>query len=287
MGNSPRFISARAAWFAEIVNGTAVERLFRREDAVTVAALATLTLLCWLALLSGAGTGMDPLAMSGWLMPVMLPLEPGSAWTLTTWLIMFSMWVVMMVAMMVPSASPAVLLYARVMRHAEAKGGEFKPSAAIVAFASGYLSVWILFSLLAVLAQWGLERMGAMSAMMSLNAGAVSGWLLIAAGLYQLTPLKAACLKHCRGPAAFLAAHWRKGARGAWHMGFAHGLYCLGCCAVLMGLLFVGGVMNLIWIAGLTAVVAIEKLAPFGAAAAKVIAGVLVAGGAALVLAAL
>ncbi len=135
-----------------------------------------------------------------------------------------------------------------------------------------------------MLVQWALERMGAMSAMMSLNAAAVSGGLLIAAGFYQLTPLKAACLSHCRSPASYLAAHWRKGLYGAWHMGFAHGLYCLGCCAVLMGLLFVGGVMNLIWIAGLTAFVAIEKLAPFGATAAKTMAGMLIAGGAALLL---
>jgi len=192
---------------------------------------------------------------------------------------------VMMVAMMLPSASPLVLLYARVVRHAGERDGAVKPRAAIAAFASGYLAVWILFSLLAVAAQWGLERLGGMSAMMSLNTTLLSGGLLIAAGLYQLTPLKAACLKHCRSPASFLAAHWRKGPYGAWHMGFVHGLYCLGCCAVLMGLLFVGGVMNLIWIAGLTAVVAIEKLAPFGAIAAKVMALMLVAGGAALLLA--
>jgi predicted metal-binding membrane protein len=262
-----------------------VETLFEREDAVIVAALLTLTLLCWLALLSGAGTGMNPLAMSGWLMPATLPPAPDSTWTAVTWLVVFFMWAAMMVAMMLPSASPVVLLYARVVRHAGAQGGASKPRAAIAAFASGYLAVWILFSLLAVLVQWGLERIGAMSAMMSLNAAAVSGGLLIAAGTYQLTPLKAACLSHCRGPAAFLAAHWRKGVYGAWHMGFAHGLYCLGCCAVLMGLLFVGGAMNLIWIAGLTAFVAIEKLAPFGATAAKVMAGMLIAGGAVLLLA--
>src|SRR4029078_2452948 len=157
----------------------------------------------------------------------------------------------MMVAMMLPSTAALVLLYARVVRHAGKHDGAFKPRAAIAAFASGYLAVWILFSLVAVMVQWGLERMGALSAMMSLNAALVSACLLIAAGLYQLTPLKAACLSHCRGPAAYLAAHWRRGVYGAWHMGFAHGLYCLGCCAVLMGLLFVGGVMNLIWIAGL------------------------------------
>jgi predicted metal-binding membrane protein len=267
------------------VSGLVVETMFEREDVVIVAALLLLTLLCWLALLSGAGTGMDPFAMSGWLLPATLPPKPDSTWTPVYWLIVFFMWVVMMVAMMLPSASPLVLLYARVVRHAESQGGAFKPRAAVTAFASGYLSVWILFSLLAVLVQWGLERMGTMSAMISVNAALLSGGLLVAAGLYQLTPLKTACLNHCRGPASFLAAHWRKGTYGAWRMGCVHGLYCLGCCGVLMGLLFVGGVMNLIWIACLTAVVAIEKLAPFGAMAARVMAGVLVAGGAALILA--
>jgi predicted metal-binding membrane protein len=139
---------------------------------------------------------------------------------------------------------------------------------------------------LAVVVQWVLERFGALSAMMSLGPELLAGGLLIAAGLYQLTPLKAACLAHCRAPAAFLAAQWRKGASGAWRMGLTHGLYCLGCCAVLMALLFVGGVMNLIWIAGLTLLVAVEKLAPFGGAVAKAVAAILIAGGAALIWAA-
>ncbi len=220
-------------------------------------------------------------------MPVEQPAVPGAAWTPSYWLIAFAMWAIMMVAMMVPSASPAVLLYARVVRHAENQGRASKATAAIAAFASGYLAVWILFSLLAVAVQWALERLGAMSAMMSLSAAGLAGGLLIVAGLYQLTPLKGACLEHCRGLAPFLAEHWRKGLLGAWRMGFAHGLYCVGCCAVLMGLLFVGGVMNLVWIAALTLFVAVEKLAPFGTAAAKAMAAALIAGGAALVVAGL
>jgi predicted metal-binding membrane protein len=241
--------------------------------------------LAWLALLGGAGTGMDPFAMSAWLMPAMPPAD-SAAWTPSYWLIVFFMWAAMMVAMMLPSASPMVLLYARVMRGAEAQGHTSRAPAAITAFASGYLAVWILFSLVAVVVQWGLERFGALSAMMSLGPGLLAGGLLIAAGLYQLTPLKAACLAHCRAPASFLAAHWRNGVSGAWRMGLTHGLYCLGCCAVLMALLFVGGVMNLIWIAGLALLVAVEKLAPFGAAVVKAVAAVLIAGGAALIWAA-
>ncbi len=269
------------------MRGTAIETLLRREGVAVLAALVTLTLLAWLALLAGAGTGMDPFAMSGWLMPVTLPPALSSAWRPSYWLIAFFMWVVMMVAMMLPSASPMVLLYARVVRQAELQGRTMRAAASIAAFASGYLTLWILFSALAVALQFGLERSGAMSAMMSSRSALLSGALLIAAGIYQLTPLKTACLRHCQGGAAFLAAHWRKGVLGAWRMGLAHGVYCVGCCAVLMLLLFVGGVMNLVWIAGLTLFVAVEKLAPFGAGAAKAMAVALIAGGAVLVCAGL
>jgi predicted metal-binding membrane protein len=175
-----------------------------------------------------------------------------------------------------------VLLYARVIRQAESQGKASDASASVAAFASGYLTLWILFSALAVALQFGLERAGAVSAMMNSRSFLLSGMLLIAAGLYQLTPLKAACLSHCRGPAVFIAAHWRPGVVGAWRMGLSHGAYCVGCCAALMLLLFVGGVMNLVWIAGLTLLVAIEKLAPFGAVTAKVVAVALITGGAAL-----
>jgi predicted metal-binding membrane protein len=188
-------------------------------------------------------------------------------------------WAVMIVAMMMLSAAPMVLLYTRVVRRAESQGLPMRAPASIAAFASGYLTLWILFSVLATALQRGLEREGAISAMMSSRILPLSGALLIAAGLYQLTPLKAACLKHCRGPAEFIAAHWRPGVLGAWRMGLSHGAHCVGCCAVLMLLLFVGGVMNLVWIAGLTLFVAIEKLAPFGPVAAKVMAALLIAGG--------
>jgi predicted metal-binding membrane protein len=261
---------------------TALETLFRRDGAIVAAALVALTLLAWLALLAGAGTGMDPVAMSGWLMPLSLPPALSSSWTPAYWLIAFCMWVVMMVAMMLPSASPTILLYARVLRRAESERSELRASASLAAFASAYLAVWSLFSLLAVVLQWALEHLGALSAMMSSRLALLSGGLLIAAGLYQLSPLKTVCLKHCRGPAGFLAAHWRPGPLGAWRMGFRHGVYCVGCCAALMLLLFVGGVMNLVWIAGLTLLVAIEKLAPLGPATAKAMAALLIAAGTAL-----
>jgi predicted metal-binding membrane protein len=266
------------------MSSPALETLFRRDGVVVIGALGALILLCWIALLAGAGTGMDPAAMSGWLLPFSLPAAFSSPWTPFYWLIAFCMWVVMMVAMMLPSASPMVLLYARVVRHAESQVEAKDASASVAAFASGYLTLWILFSALAVALQYTLEQAGALSAMMSSRSVLLSGLLLIAAGLYQLTPLKTACLTHCRAPAAFIAAHWRRGVVGAWRMGLSHGVYCVGCCAALMLLLFVGGVMNLVWIVALTLIVAAEKIVPFGALTAKAIAAALVAGGGALLI---
>jgi predicted metal-binding membrane protein len=262
---------------------TTLETLLKRENALVLVALLVLTILAWLVLLAGAGSGMDPAAMSGWWLPLSLPAGESWSWTPSYWLIAFLMWAVMMVAMMLPSAAPLLLLYAMVLRHAERQGRPSKRPAAITVFAAGYLSLWTLFSALAVVIQFGLEKSGLMSVMMSSRSTALSGALLIAAGLYQLSPLKAACLKHCQGPAAFLSTHWRPGVTGAWHMGLLHGAYCVGCCAVLMLLLFVGGVMNLVWIAGLTLFVAFEKFAPFGEAMAKAVAAMLVCGGGVLI----
>jgi predicted metal-binding membrane protein len=211
-----------------------------------------------------------------------LPPAESGPWTLAYCLIAFLMWTLMMVAMMLPSASPMVLLYGHIVRQAQSKGRAKRASASIAAFASGYLALWILFSVLAVGLQFWLERAGTLSGLMSSRSALLSGALLIAAGLYQLTPLKNVCLQHCRGPAQFIVSHWRPGVVGAFRMGLAHGVYCVGCCAVLMLILFVGGVMNLVWIAALTFFVAIEKLAPFGPTAAKALAPILILGGSAL-----
>lgn len=260
------------------------EHLLLHEDRIVCAALAALILLAWLAMLAGSGTGMDPLAMSGWLLPFALPAARSSDWAAAYWIISFMMWAVMMAAMMLPSASPMILLYARVVRRAERSGKANHASASITAFASGYLALWSLFSAVAVAIQFGLEQAGALSDMMSSRSALLSGALLIAAGLYQLTPLKSACLNHCRGPADFIAAHWRPGVIGAFQMGLVHGAYCVGCCAALMLLLFAGGIMNLVWIAGLALMVGIEKLAPFGSVAARAITVVLIGAGTALII---
>ena len=261
----------------------ALEAILKRDNAVVASALLTLMGLAWLALLSGASTGMDPFAMSGWLLPLGGPAAESWTWTPAYWLIAFCMWASMMVAMMLPSASPLVMLYGRMARDAERKGHSSNPHACIAAFALGYLTLWTLFSAFAVALQWALERSGAMSAMMMLREPWAAGTLLIAAGLYQLTPLKQSCLSHCRSPARFLAAHWHPGVLGAWRIGLAHGVYCLGCCAALMLLLFVGGIMNLVWIAGLSAFVLAEKVVPQGERLRVPVGLLLMAAGAALI----
>ena len=247
------------------MTGFALEAVFKRDTVVVALALLALTLLAWLVLLAGAGTGMNTLAMSGWLLPSGGAAVQSWTWTPSYWLIAFFMWAIMMVAMMLPSASPMVLLYGRVVRQAERKGQLTNAGGSVAAFAAGYFALWSLFSAFAVAVQWALERLGAMNGMMALREPVIAGGLLIAVGVYQLTPLKENCLTHCRSPAAFLATHWRPGPTGAWRMGLAHGAYCVGCCAALMLLLFVGGVMNLVWIAGLSLLVLSEKFLPSGA----------------------
>ena len=213
-------------------------RLLRRERRVVATGLALLALLCWWYLLGGTANGAGMAAMHA---------PPLGALVLMWWL--------MMAAMMLPSAAPAILLYARVRQIRSRDPG----IADTWVFLAGYLGVWLFFSVAAAVAQ----RLAANSAMM-IESRVAQGALLIAAGLYQFSPLKNACLGECRSPAAFISRHWRSGRTGAVLLGVRHGLYCLGCCWPLMALLFVGGVMNFLWIVGLTLVVALEKLAPRG-----------------------
>lgn len=242
---------------------TALEGALRRERAVIAAGLATLAVLAWVYVYQGAGMGMSALDMTDFaLFPHLHPDVAGSMDA--PWAIVVAMWWVMMVAMMVPSASPLVLLYARVLhvRSAQDPGAAYVPATLVVA---GYLSVWLLFSVIAAAVQRALEPAGLISEMMlwSKSAG-LSAAVLCAAGLYQFSPLKHACLRQCRAPASFLTQYWRPGTRGAFLLGMRHGAYCVGCCWVLMALLFVGGVMNLAWIAALSLLVLVERLAPAG-----------------------
>ncbi|HTY86727.1 MAG TPA: DUF2182 domain-containing protein [Candidatus Acidoferrum sp.] len=182
-----------------------------------------------------------------------------SHWSATTLLPLFLMWAEMMVAMMVPSAAPMVLTFAHVQRKRREQERPYVPAGI---FLLGYLAVWTGFSALAAVAQWALHATALLSPLMVSTSPLLGGGLLIAAGIFQWTPLKNACLAHCRSPLAFLLTDWREGRLGAFVMGLKHGAYCTGCCWLLMALLFVAGVMNVWWIAILTVLVLAEKVVP-------------------------
>ena len=244
-------------------------------------ALAIVTALAWAYLLAGAGTGMSPWAMTTWhFPPVEATLFGPAGWTLGFSAMMIVMWFVMMVAMMVPSAAPMIMMYARVHIQGQKQGHVATSQVPTLSFAAGYLTCWLAFSVAATALQFGLEHARLIDGMWmwSLNRYFTAG-LLIAAGLYQLSPLKNVCLAACRSPAAFLAGKFKADATGAFLLGVKHGAYCVGCCWPLMLLLFAGGVMNLVWISGLTILVLVEKLKPFGADLTVPIAMLLIAGG--------
>jgi predicted metal-binding membrane protein len=199
-----------------------------------------------------AGQSMEPM------MDAMTGVQP---WTATEFGLRLAMWAVMMVAMMVPTAVPMTLMYAAVARKAAA---QHTPLAPTFVFVTGYIAMWTIFSVVATVAQYVLDRAALLSPMMVSRSALFGAALLIAAGIYQFTPLKNACLQNCRAPAHFMSRYWRTGNLGASRMGLRLGAYCVGCCWILMGLLFVGGVMNLLWIAAIAVFVLLEKTIPFG-----------------------
>ncbi|HEV8678853.1 MAG TPA: DUF2182 domain-containing protein [Stellaceae bacterium] len=239
---------------------TALEAVLRRDRLVVIAALVAVVAIAWIWILSGAGTGMSAVAMAGDAGMADMLMQP-AAWSPGYAVLIFAMWWVMMTAMMLPSATPMLLLFARVNRVERAHDRPYAPTGI---FAGGYLLVWGAFSALATLLQWGLQQFGLLSPMMTPTSYWLGGAILIAAGLWQITPLKGVCLSHCRSPISFLMTGWRPGRLGAFRMGLEHGAFCLGCCWFLMGLLFFGGVMNPVWIAGLSVFVLLEKTVPLG-----------------------
>ncbi|MDA1101526.1 MAG: DUF2182 domain-containing protein [Proteobacteria bacterium] len=243
-----------------------MERILRRDRALVVIALAALTVLSWIYL---AVVAMDmaqgDMSLGG--IGKMTPSPIGAMtatmvqWSPTTFALMLVMWWVMMVGMMVPSAAPMILLFATVTRKQAA--GE-NPGRRIALFTTAYLLIWGGFSLLAALAQWALTEAALLSPMMVGTSRFLTVGLLLACGAYQLSPLKQACLVKCRSPLSFLMTRWQGGDLGALKMGLSHGAYCVGCCWLLMPLLFVGGVMNLFWIALIAMLVLGEKIVPRG-----------------------
>jgi predicted metal-binding membrane protein len=287
------------------MTNSALETVLRRDGLVTAAALGALVLIAWAYVFWFAATMpvmqttlpiMEPSRatdMSGGMeMPPMdMPMAtvedapaaivaPALApWSFADYAIVATMWIAMMTGMMTPSAAPMILLYARVGQGAEAKG---KPFASTAWFAGGYLAAWTVFAVLATGAQWILEQVALLSPMtMSTTSRILGGVILLGAGIYQWTTLKDICLSQCRAPLAFIQQHggFKRDAAGSVQLGLRHGLYCIGCCWALMLLLFVGGVMNPLWIAGIAALVMLEKLLPAARWLPKIAGTVLVIAG--------
>jgi predicted metal-binding membrane protein len=260
-----------------------LEAVLRRDRLIVASALLVIAALAW-AYVFWLASDMDMggMNMNGFRM---IPagagmMTPAAApWTAVEFVLVFVMWAVMMVGMMAPSAAPMILLYARVTRQGHGAG---KPFAATGWFAAGYFLAWAAFSLAATLVQWMLEREALLNARMASGNVMLGAVVLIAAGVYQFTRLKNACLAQCQSPFRFLMSHggFRSTARGCVQLGFLHGAYCVGCCWILMALLFVLGVMNLLWIAALALLVLVEKLTPWGRWIARAAGAVCIAAGA-------
>ncbi|MGH8014433.1 MAG: DUF2182 domain-containing protein [Candidatus Binataceae bacterium] len=245
-------------------------RLQLHQRVVIWAGLGAITFLAWLYLFRMPMAPED-LGVAGTRIAALMPLGWAQVW------LTFMMWAVMMVAMMMPSAAPMITTYARV---AQSRGGATRRT---WIFTLGYIVVWAIFSAAATATQMGLRHLALIDNALSL-APIAGGVILIVAGIYQLTPFKEACLGGCRSPIGFLMTQWREGSGGAFKMGLRHGALCVGCCGMLMALLFVAGVMNLLWIAVISAFVLLEKAFPYGRGISKVAGVALIAMGIAVTL---
>lgn len=231
---------------------TTIEAMLRRDCMVVLGGLIVVSALAWAYTIQLVGD----MAHSGVAHCALPRTEP---WGAVDFFLTFVMWTVMMVAMMLPSAAPMILMFALVNRRRQEQRG---PYVSAGVFLVGYLVVWTGYSAAAALAQWGLHSVALLSPRMVSTSPVLGGALLMSAGIFQWTSLKQACLTQCRSPLDFFTTHWQEGTRGALMMGLQHGSFCVGCCWILMLVLFVVGVMSLLWMAVITAFVLIEKVAP-------------------------
>lgn len=257
------------------ISGTAagaspIASLPARDKVLILACITLITALAWVYLLHVEQQMSSSVVQSNMMAAMGMAID--APWTAADLLLTFAMWAVMMVGMMGPSAAPMILLFGAAQASRRGHGA----SMAAGIFGLGYIVVWVAFSAIATLAQWALHETALLSAAMAVSSPRIGGAVLIAAGIYQLTPWKNSCLTHCRSPLSFLMTHWREGKWGAFEMGARHGAYCLGCCWALMVVLFVVGVMNLVWVAVLTAFILLEKIGPHGALVARLSGTVLI-----------
>jgi predicted metal-binding membrane protein len=234
---------------------TQLEALFKRDRAIVISGIVGISGLAWAYMFYMASV------MNNMEVGIKLPMPQMQSWAAVDFVLIFVMWSVMMVAMMVPSAAPMVLMFTNINRKRREQQNPFVPTGV---FLLGYLVAWIWYSALATLAQWGLNTAALLSPMMVSTSPIVGGVLLLATGLFQFTSLKHACLTRCRSPLGFLLNEWRDGTRGAFIMGLRNGNYCVVCCWALMSLMFVAGVMSLLWMAIIAVFVLVEKVAPKG-----------------------
>jgi len=249
----------------------------RHERIVLSICLIAVTALAWAYLLR-LGDQMAAAMQADAAMAAM-GMDMRGPWGAADTALTFLMWAVMMIGMMTPSAGPVLLLFSGTAAARQERG----LPVSVLAFAGGYLAAWAAFSGAATLAQWGLHEASLLSPSMRTSSSFFGGAILLVAGAYQLTPLKAACLSHCRSPFGVLLTNWRGGRGGAFRMGAQHGAFCLGCCWAMMAVLFVVGVMNLLWVAILGGVVLLEKVSPAGAIVSRVAGVAMVLAGIALV----
>lgn len=236
----------------------AVDSVVRRDKIIAAFGLAAVTALAWLYLVRDAA--LMSAAADEAQMHMAMGMADMRSWGVADFFNLFLMWTVMMVAMMLPSAAPVILLVLGVYRRRNDPAANLSS----LAFVAGYLIIWTAFSLAASASQFALHRNALLAPDMRSSSSAASGIVLVLAGIYQWLPFKNTCLTHCRSPLGFLSLYWREGPFGGLALGVRHGLFCVGCCWLLMVLLFVLGVMNLVWIAALAGFVLIEKLARGG-----------------------
>jgi predicted metal-binding membrane protein len=233
-------------------NSSSIEYLLKRDRIVIIFCLILISLLAWLYIIylyrQMFYMNMDALFFA-------MPMTP--AWTATDFILLFLMWFVMMIAMMTPSVAPLILIFAMVNRKRKEQQNPFVPTGYLLA---GYFFIWAAFSLLATSLQWLLQHISLLTPEMRITSKILGGSILIVAGIFQFTPLKQACLNYCRTPVDFIHRNWKEGKTGGMRMGIENGIYCVGCCWVLMVLLFVSGIMNLLWVALISLFVLIEKI---------------------------
>lgn len=248
-----------------MAEAVSLESVLKRDRAIVLTGIAGIAIVAWayMAVEARAMYASGVCACAG----MKMSGPDVSAWSAGALVALFAMWAEMMVAMMLPSVAPMILTFALVNRKRNEQARPFVPTGI---FLFGYLAAWMLFSAAAAIAQWILHAKTLLSPMMASASPWLGAALLIAAGVFQFTPWKHACLAHCRSPLGFLMSDWREGKFGAFAMGLKHGVYCAGCCWILMALLFVAGVMNLWWIATIAALVLIEKLARNGSQFARI-----------------